>query len=96
MAITTGGTFTITLPSTPVIGNIVIIGDGSNFAANPLIVNGGDKLIEGSQTFTLNIQHAKVDFVYDGTGWQAFSNITANQPSNGLVGLEQTFLLMGA
>lgn len=78
MAVTTGGTFTITLPSAPAIGNIVAIGDGGNFAANPLIVSGsGGKLIEGYDTFTLDIQHVKVDFVYDGTGWQTFSTMTA-------------------
>lgn len=84
MAITTGGTFTISLPSTPSVGSIVIIGDGNDFSTNPLIVSGNGKLIEGYDTFTLNIKNVKADFVYDGTAWQVFATITAGGAGAGI------------
>lgn len=76
MATTTAGSFTITLPSSPLTGAIVIIADGDDFFVNPLTVNGNGNLIEGYSTFTLNVKNVKVEFIYSGTSWQAFPTIT--------------------
>ena len=99
IADTSGGSFTITLPATPSVGDTVIIADGADFSINSLIVSGNGKLIEGYNTFTLNIKNVKVDFVYDGTSWQVFPTISAGvggSTSTSAAGFEQTFLLMGA
>jgi hypothetical protein len=77
MATTTAGSFTVTLPSSPLTGAIVVIADGNDFLTNPLTVNGNGKLIEGYDTFTLNVKNVKVEFIYSGTSWQAFPTITA-------------------
>jgi hypothetical protein len=77
MATTTAGSFTVTLPSSPLTGAIVVIADGDDFLTNPLTVNGNGKLIEGYDTFTLNVKNVKVEFIYSGTSWQAFPTITA-------------------
>lgn len=76
MATTTAGSFTVTLPSSPLTGAIVVIADGNDFLTNPLTVNGNGKLIEGYDTFTLNVKNVKVEFIYSGTSWQAFPTIT--------------------
>ena len=76
IATTTAGSFTVTLPSSPLTGAIVIIADGDDFYTNPLTVNGNSNLIEGYNTFTLNVKNVKVEFIYSGTSWQAFPTIT--------------------
>ena len=83
IADTSGGAFTITLPATPAAGDTVIISDGDNFSTNNLTVARNGSTIEGiADDFVLDIQHVKIDFVYDGSTWQVFPTISAaNQPA---------------
>jgi hypothetical protein len=78
VADTSGGAFTITLPATPSTGDTVVIGDGADFSTNNLTVGRNGSTIEGvADDFGLDIQHVKVEFVYDGTTWQVFPTISA-------------------
>lgn len=78
IADTSSGAFTITLPSTPSTGDFVVIADGADFSANKLTVARNGSTIEGvADDFELDIQHVKVEFVYDGTTWQVFPTITS-------------------
>lgn len=83
IADTNGGAFTITLPATPSAGDTIVISDGDDFSTNNLTVARNGSTIEGvDDDFILNIQHVKIDFVYDGTTWQVFPTVTAaNQPT---------------
>jgi hypothetical protein len=108
---TFGGTFTITLPASPVAGSIVVLADGYNWGITPLTVARNGSTIEGlSDNFVLDISHTRVDFIYSGTTWQVYSNtgpigFTGSRGDTGFVGskgdaggggFEQNFLLMGA
>jgi len=73
---TSGGSFTITLPATPSIGDIVSIADGANFATNALTVARNGSTIEGySDNLELDVKDVRVDIIYSGTTWQVFSSV---------------------
>jgi hypothetical protein len=75
IADTTGGSFTVTLPATPVLGTIVTIVDGGDWTVNPLTVDRNGSTIEGVADNTLlDITGAQVTFLYDGATWQIFAS----------------------
>ena len=112
IANTANGTFTVTLPATPTIGNVVKITDGYDWTVNNLTVSGNGSTIEGSlNDLLIDIRGVTVELIYDGTTWQAVSTLgpqgaTGPAGANGATGPvgatgaePQTFnpfLLMGA
>lgn len=79
LANSTGGTFTITLPATPVLANVVVIADGSGpntgWSNNNVLVNPNGKTIEGfADNLALNISQSSVTLIYDGSTWQVISS----------------------
>ena len=76
IADTSAGSFTITLPSSPSVGDIVVVGDGSDFTNNSVFVlPGSTNTIEGlTGSFEIDVGQLRVDFIYDGITWQVFSN----------------------
>jgi hypothetical protein len=76
IANTSAGSFIITLPATPVLGSYVTIADGADWSINNLTVARNGSTIEGSAAdFILDVQQVSVDFVYDGSTWQVYTNI---------------------
>lgn len=76
VADTSGGSFNITLPATPVAGTMIAIADGNNWATNNLTVLRNGSTIEGiADNLILDVKDVRVDFVYTGTTWQVFANI---------------------
>jgi hypothetical protein len=74
VADTSGGSFTVTLPTTPSQGASVILADGGNWATNNLIVNPSSNTIEGlSGNIELDISNIQVEIVYSGTTWQVYA-----------------------
>ena len=73
IANTSGGIWTLTLPATPVVGDVVRVADGASWETNNLTVARNGSTIEGvAQDLTMDINSASVDFVYDGTTWQVY------------------------
>ena len=72
---TTGGAFTVTLPSSPAIGNQVIIVDtGGAWATNNLTVGRNGSTIEGSASDLIcDISNVSVQLVFSGTTWNVFA-----------------------
>jgi hypothetical protein len=84
IADTTGGAFTINLPSSPATGDWVVIGDGADFSTNNLYINRNSSSIEGvSENLTLDISGVSVTLVYDGTTWQVYTQVGATGGSGG-------------
>jgi collagen type VII alpha len=76
VADTSGGTFTINLPATPIAGNFITIADGEDWAANNLIVGRNGSTIEGGASDLIcDVQDVIVTFIYDGTTWEVFTSI---------------------
>lgn len=74
VADTSGGSFAITLPSSPSVGDSVTIADGDDWYTSNLTVNRNSSTIEGlSEDFVLDIKGIVVDFIYDGTTWEVFA-----------------------
>lgn len=101
IADTSAGSFTITLPSTPTVGNQVVVADGNNFATNNLTIARNGSTIEGiAEDLILDIQGVLVTFIYDGSTWEIYTQVGAqggvSTSSGGTTGFEQNFLLMGA
>lgn len=83
IANTTTGSFTITLPATPIAGTYVVITDANDWKTNNLIVNPNGSTIEGlSDTLVIDLRDITVEFIYNGTTWQ----VTATTGSQGLSG----------
>jgi hypothetical protein len=75
IADTTSGTWTLTLPSAPATGDQVIVADGGSWAVTNLTIGRNGKTIEGvADNYLLDVTGAQVQFIYDGTTWQVYSN----------------------
>ena len=90
LANSTGGTFTITLPASPVTSNVIVIADGSapntGWSNNNVLVNPNGKTIEGiADNLALNISQSAVTLIYDGSTWQVVST-TGPQGAAGAAG----------
>jgi hypothetical protein len=78
IADTSGGSFTITLPTTPATGDLVRIVDGANWATNNLTIGRNSSTIEGlAEDLIIDVNGISLDFVYDSTTWEVY-------PSTGL------------
>ena len=74
IADTSGGSFVITLPATPSLGDVIVIADGNSWATNTLNVARNGATIEGySEDLQLDVPGIRVDLVYDGTTWEAYT-----------------------
>jgi len=101
IADTSGGSFTITLPATPTVGDYVVITDGSNFATNNCIVGRNGSTIDGySDDVALDLNTTTFEFIYDGNTWQVTGTTGARGPQgptgSGADNILSPFLLMGA
>lgn len=74
LANTTGGAFTVTLPATPTTGTYVSFADMSNWSVNNLTVARNGSTIESlAEDLVIDIKGIRVDLVYSGTTWEAFT-----------------------
>ena len=79
IADTSGGAFTVTLPATPATGDTVVITDGADWATTNLTVGRNGSTIEGDAAdMTMDIGGVAVQFTYDGTTWQIYTQLGAN------------------
>jgi len=75
IADTTGGAFTITLPSSPTQGSAIKVADGGDWGINNLTIARNASTIEGTtEDLTCDIGSITVDLIYDGTTWQVYAN----------------------
>jgi hypothetical protein len=75
---TSGGSFQVTLPASPTVGNVVVIQDGANWTTYPLTVLQNGSTIEGQSTnLVLNVGGVLVYLLYDGTTWQVSATVGA-------------------
>lgn len=76
IANTTGGSFTITLPPTPVVGDSVDIIDGGDWSVNNLTVARNNSTVENNPNDVLiSVKGVSVSFIYDGSTWQVISSL---------------------
>lgn len=76
IADTNGGSFVITLPGSPNLGDLIKIADGNDFSINPVTVAANGNTIE-SQSSDVIVDIGKIDleFIYDGSTWQIISTM---------------------
>ncbi len=78
IADTSGGAFTVTLPASPAVGDTVVITDGADWATTNLTVGRNGSTIEGDAAdMTMDIGGVAVQFTYDGTTWQIYTQLGA-------------------
>jgi hypothetical protein len=77
---TTGGAFTVNLPATPSTGTQVFIADSAGtWATNNLTIGRNGSTIAGSATdLVCDINSVSIQCIYDGTTWDIFAQIGAN------------------
>ena len=92
IADTTGGTFIVTLPATPSVGDYIVVVDGGDFeSVNLTVARNGSTIEDTTSDLILDVSDVRVDFVYDGSTWQVFSNVgqrgyTGSTGSQGVIG----------
>lgn len=75
LANTATGAFTLTLPSTPSIGVMVVVADDYNFGANNLTIGRNGSTIQGiADDLGINISNSLTTLIYDGTTWRVSTN----------------------
>jgi hypothetical protein len=85
IADTTGGSFTITLPASPSVGDLVVVADGGNWNTNNLTIGRNGSTIEGdAENMTMDVGGLSVEFLYDGTTWQIYAQ--AGSSTSAVVG----------
>jgi len=80
LANTALGSFTVTLPASPVVGNQVVIADSyGDFGANSLTVARNGSTIENiAEDLILDINGVSVQLVYTGNTWDVFATVGGN------------------
>lgn len=73
---TTGGAFTVTLPTGPAAGDYVYFMDAGNWTINNLTIERNGSTIEGvTENLVFDLKGILVQMIYDGSTWQVASNI---------------------
>jgi hypothetical protein len=97
IADTSGGSFTITLPSSPTEGDSIKFADGNDWSLNGLTVaRNGSTIEQLSDDFILDVKGIVVEFVYDGSTWEVYSysgpqGIQGVQGIQGIQGVQGPF-----
>ena len=74
LADTSGGSWTLTLPGSPSIGDQVAIADpNQSWETNNLTVDGNGNNIEGAATFTADVNGGDFIAVFNGTQWRVYA-----------------------
>jgi len=85
IANTVGGTFTLTLPATPVLGTQVVVTDGGNWGNTNLTIARNGSTIEGdASNLIADVGQTTINLIYDGNTWQT----TATIGSRGATGIQ--------
>jgi hypothetical protein len=78
-----GGSFNITLPLTPVVGDYIQITDGADFNLYPItILRNGNTIEDLSENVLLDLPASTFEFIYDGLTW----HITSTTGPQGFTG----------
>ena len=73
IADTSGGSWTLTLPATPSVGDVVVVADGADWGTNNLTIGRNGSTIEGvGENLTCDIGGVSITFIYDGTTWHIY------------------------
>ena len=93
IADTSAGSFTITLPASPVTGDKIEIVDGSGtFGTNPLTVaRNGNEIADIADDLSLNITGVAATFIYNTDTWEVYAQIGANSGGSVTLSGSQTF-----
>lgn len=86
IADTTTASFTVTLPSTPALGEYIVLTDGGDWSINPLIVSAGGASIEGyTEDVSIDVGGVTTELLWDGSMWQITATIgAAGNPGPGV------------
>jgi hypothetical protein len=77
---TTSGSFTLTLPSSPSVGDFVVLADVADWGTNNLLIARNGSTIETlSEDVTVDIGSISLNLVYDGSTWQIYTSGTPSE-----------------
>ncbi len=86
IANTVGGTFTLTLPASPVLGTTVVVTDGGNWGNTNLTIARNGNTIEGQASDLIcDVGQTTIQLIYDDITWQTTATI-GSQGATGPIG----------
>ena len=92
IADTSGGTFTLTLPSSPSTGHSVVIADGADWTITNLTVGRNGSTIEGlAENLTVDVGQIQVELIYDGTTWEVYASAGGGGGGGGFSAINYIF-----
>lgn len=81
IADTSLASFTVTLPTSPQLGDHVVLTDGGDWSGYPLIIDSGAKQVEGyDEGVILDVGGVTTELLYDGTMWHVTATLGAEGP----------------
>lgn len=70
MIISNSSSVTVSMPSSPTVGDFYVIKDGvGNAYTQNIIISGNGNTLDGNVNYSLNVDYGSISIIFNGFGW---------------------------